>query len=133
MVATIANNETEQTPADWGDVYHVGPGTLAGNYLRTFWHPVFLARELPVGKARPIHVLGEDFTLYRGESGQPHVVDFRCAHRRTQLSIGWVEGDAIRCRYHGWAYDAGGQCIEQPGEPFLHRCLEIVQTPPREV
>ena len=29
------------------------------------------------------------------------------------------------------AVDHGGRGIEQPGEPFLHRCLEIVETPPR--
>jgi 5,5'-dehydrodivanillate O-demethylase len=27
-----------------------------------------------------------------------------------------VEGDSIRCRYHGWKYDGTGQCVEQPGE-----------------
>ncbi len=61
-------------------------------------------------------MVNEDFTLYRGESGQPHAVSFRCAHRGTQLNVGWVEDDCIRCRYHGWKYDASGQCVEQPGE-----------------
>jgi 5,5'-dehydrodivanillate O-demethylase len=27
-----------------------------------------------------------------------------------------VQGDCIRCRYHGWKYDGAGQCVEQPGE-----------------
>jgi 5,5'-dehydrodivanillate O-demethylase len=44
-------------------------------------------------------------------------VAFRCAHRGTQLSTGWVEGDDLRCFYHGWEYNADGQCIEQPAEP----------------
>lgn len=99
------------------DPYRVGPGTLTGRYLRLFWQPVSIASDLPVSKARPVRVMGEDFTVYRGEGGEPHLVDFRCAHRRTQLSIGWVEGDTIRCRYHGWAYDPTGQCVEQPAEP----------------
>jgi 5,5'-dehydrodivanillate O-demethylase len=60
--------------------------------------------------------MSEDLTLYRGEAGTPHVVGSRCAHRGTQLSTGWVEGDCVRCRYHGWKYDASGQCVEQPGE-----------------
>jgi 5,5'-dehydrodivanillate O-demethylase oxygenase subunit len=42
---------------------------------------------------------------------------FRCAHRGTQLSTGWVEGDNIRCFYHGWMYGPDGQCLEQPAEP----------------
>jgi 5,5'-dehydrodivanillate O-demethylase oxygenase subunit len=108
---------------DFRDFGHVGPGTLAGRYLRTFWHPVFLGKDLPVGKAIPLRVLGEDFTLYRGETGTPHIVGFRCAHRQNQLSIGWVEDDNIRCFYHGWMYDGSGQCVQQPGEfhPFCDR------------
>src|SRR3954469_11032118 len=108
---------------DIRDFGHVGPGTLAGRYLRTFWHPVYLAKDLPAGKAIPLKVLNEDFTLYRGETGTPHLVGFRCAHRLSQLSIGWVEDDNIRCFYHGWTYDGSGQCVQQPGEfaPFCDR------------
>jgi 5,5'-dehydrodivanillate O-demethylase len=28
-----------------------------------------------------------------------------------------VEGDNLRCFYHGWMYDGNGQCTEQPAEP----------------
>ena len=45
-----------------------------------------------------------------------YFVGYRCAHRGTQLSVGWVEGDFIRCFYHGWKYDGAGQCVEQPAE-----------------
>jgi 5,5'-dehydrodivanillate O-demethylase oxygenase subunit len=99
------------------DFVHTGPGTLAGKFLRMFWHPVYCSHELSAGRATPIRILGEDLTLYRGEGGSPHVIGFRCAHRRTQLSVGWVEGDCLRCFYHGWKYDGSGQCIEQPAEP----------------
>ncbi|MBV9119450.1 MAG: Rieske 2Fe-2S domain-containing protein [Chloroflexi bacterium] len=99
------------------DVEHIGPGTLAGRYLRQYWQPVYLASNLPVKRAKPIRVLGEEFTLYRGESGKPYITGFRCAHRGTQLSTGWVRGENIRCLYHGWTYDGSGQCVEQPAEP----------------
>ncbi len=104
------------------DYVHTGPETLAGRYLRTFWQPVYRAADLPAGQAVPIQIMSERFTLYRGASpqgggeGRPHLVDLRCAHRGTQLAIGWVEDDCIRCRYHGWMYDGSGQCVEQPGE-----------------
>jgi 5,5'-dehydrodivanillate O-demethylase oxygenase subunit len=100
----------------YDDFVHTGPGTLAGRYLRMFWQPVFRGQDLAPGQAVPVQIMGERFTLYRGESGRPHLMDFRCAHRGTQLSTGWVEGDCIRCLYHGWKYDASGQCVEQPGE-----------------
>jgi 5,5'-dehydrodivanillate O-demethylase len=100
----------------WQDLYHTGPGTLAGKYLRMFWQPVYRAKDLGNGQAVPIRIMSEDFTLYRGDGGTPHVVASRCAHRGTQLSLGWVEGDCIRCFYHGWKYESSGQCVEQPGE-----------------
>lgn len=102
--------------ADYADFVHTGPGTLAGRYLRMFWQPVCVAEHLAPGQAVPVRIMSEDVTLYRGESGTPHVVEFRCAHRGTQLSTGWVEGDCIRCRYHGWKYAGSGDCVEQPGE-----------------
>jgi 5,5'-dehydrodivanillate O-demethylase len=100
----------------WEDLVSTKPGTLAGNYLRRFWHPIHRAEELRAGEAKPIEIMSERFTLYRGETGEPHVVGFRCPHRGTQLSAGWVEGDCIRCVYHGWLFDGAGQCMEQPAE-----------------
>ena len=95
------------------DLVSTEPGSLAGRYMRRFWHPVHRADDLMPGQAKPIQIMSERFTLYRGEGGAPHVVGFRCAHRGTQLSAGWVEGDCIRCMYHGWLYDSTGQCVEQ--------------------
>jgi 5,5'-dehydrodivanillate O-demethylase len=78
--------------------------------------------------------MGEDFTLYRGASGKCYVVAPRCAHRGVQLSVGWVEGEAIRCRYHGWKYTGQGQCIEQPAEGKREFCarVRIAHKPTRE-
>ena len=84
--------------------------------MRRFWHPVARSEDLPAGTAKPIRIMSEDFTLYRGAGGAAHLTAFRCAHRGTQLSTGWVEEDNIRCFYHGWVYDASGQCIDQPAE-----------------
>jgi 5,5'-dehydrodivanillate O-demethylase oxygenase subunit len=98
------------------DVVHTGPDTLAGQYLRRFWTPVSRLDDVAPGRIKPITILNENFTFYRGESGEPHLVGYYCAHRSTQMSTGWVEGEAIRCFYHGWKYDGTGQCIEQPAE-----------------
>jgi nitrite reductase/ring-hydroxylating ferredoxin subunit len=93
-----------------------GPGTPMGKLLRGFWHPVALSRDVGAGKAKAVRLLGEDLTLYRGESGDPHLVAGRCAHRLTMLHTGWIEGEEIRCMYHGWKFDGGGQCVERPAE-----------------
>jgi 5,5'-dehydrodivanillate O-demethylase oxygenase subunit len=116
MISASEHTAQRHSKDDSADYVHVGPGTLGGRYLRRFWHPVYLADDLPAGHAKPIRILGEDYTLYRGADGAPHVVAPRCAHRGTQLSTGWVEGECIRCFYHGWKYDAAGQCVEMPAE-----------------
>jgi 5,5'-dehydrodivanillate O-demethylase oxygenase subunit len=130
---TQPTNGAGQVTAAWSDFDRTGPGTLAGRYLRLFWQPVFISADLPNGRTKPIRIMSEDFTLYRGESGDAHMVAFRCAHRGTQLSTGWVEGDEIRCFYHGWKYGPDGQCIEQPAEPepFCNR-IKIRSYPVQE-
>jgi 5,5'-dehydrodivanillate O-demethylase len=55
--------------------------------------------------------------LYRGQSGKVVLTQLRCAHRSLALDYGRVEGDSIRCPYHGWLYGSDGQCLEQPAEP----------------
>jgi 5,5'-dehydrodivanillate O-demethylase len=113
---TNSHTDRAYTADDYSDFAHTGPGTLAGRYMRRFWQPVYVAADLPASHPKPIRVMSEDLTLYRGEGGAVHLLDFRCAHRGTQLSTGWVEGDRIRCFYHGWKYDSSGQCVEQPAE-----------------
>jgi len=100
----------------WVDFAPAGPGTPSGKYLRKFWQPIALSSSLGAGKTLPVHVMGEKFTLYRGVSGTPYVVGFRCAHRSTQLTTGWVRDDSIQCMYHGWTYNGEGKCIARPGE-----------------
>ncbi|MGH7035395.1 MAG: Rieske 2Fe-2S domain-containing protein [Stellaceae bacterium] len=98
------------------DLVRTGLGTLAGRYLRRFWQPLCLSRDLAAGHARPVQIMGERLTLYRGRSGTAFLVGPRCAHRGAQLSAGWIEGDCIRCMYHGWMFDGEGRCTEQPAE-----------------
>ncbi len=69
-----------------------------------------------MGHVKPIRIMSEDYALYRGQSGAPLVVAYRCPHRGAPLHLGWVEDDAIRCVYHGWKFDHLGQCVHQPAE-----------------
>ena len=116
------------------DFVHTGPGTLAGRYLRRSWQPVYVSEKLPKGKIAPIRILGEELALYRGESGKAHVIANKCAHRLTRLHIGWIEGETVRCRYHGWRYDESGRCVEQPAEPkpFCAKVPKLASYPTHE-
>lgn len=118
--------------ADKFDFVHTGPGTLAGRYLRMYWQPVYRSADLEIGRPVRIEIMSEFFTLYRGESGTAHLVADRCAHRGTQLLLGWVEGECIRCFYHGWVYDGSGQCIEQPAEKESYALKVTIESYPVE-
>jgi 5,5'-dehydrodivanillate O-demethylase len=115
------------------DLVQTGPGTLAGSYLRRFWQPVYHSADIGVEQIKPVRVMGETFTLYRGASGTLHLVERSCPHRGTQLTAGHVEGEAIRCFYHGWKFEGNGQCVDQPAEniPFSDR-VRIASYPVRE-
>lgn len=122
-----------QARARYADFSRTGPGTIAGRYLRMFWQPVFVADDLPKGRARLITIMGEEFTLFRGEGGRAQVLGPRCPHRSTALSVGRVEGDSVRCFYHGWRFDASGQCVEQPAEiAGLEHEVKVRSYPTRE-
>jgi phenylpropionate dioxygenase-like ring-hydroxylating dioxygenase large terminal subunit len=88
--------------------------------LRRAWHAV--ARRGDVG-ADPISVtlLGEQWALARlpdrtrGPDGTVLAAFLdRCPHRLAPLSAGWVDGDVLRCGYHGWCFASDGRCTEIP-------------------
>ena len=116
---------TVLTPNQRVDFASAGPESVGGQLLRQYWQPVHVARNLKPGMMLPILVMGEQFTLYRGEAGAAHVVGFRCAHRNTQLSPGWVRGDAVQCFYHGWTFDGDGRCVARPGELDPGPCAHV--------
>lgn len=94
----------------------VGPGTPMGGLLRRYWHPVGAVSEFDDKPTKPVRLMGEDLVLYRDLGGRWGLVDRHCAHRRADLSYGFVEECGLRCNYHGWLYDETGQCIAQPFE-----------------
>lgn len=95
-----------------------GPGAPCGELLRRYWQPVALTEELPDnGPPLPVRLLGEDLVLFRDDGGRLGLLGLHCSHRGADLSYGRVEDGGLRCIYHGWLYDVGGRCLDQPGEP----------------
>jgi phenylpropionate dioxygenase-like ring-hydroxylating dioxygenase large terminal subunit len=60
-------------------------------------------------------LLNEPVVLYRREDGTAVALEDRCCHRRAPLSRGKVEGDCLRCGYHGFLYQPDGKCVWVPG------------------
>ena len=95
-----------------------GPGTPMGGLLRRYWQPAALSTELTSGgPAREVLLMGEELVAYRNLDGSVGLLGRHCSHRAADLSYGRVEGGGLRCAYHGWLYDAAGNCLDQPAEP----------------
>jgi len=77
------------------------------------WHVVARSTDVPEGAIRPARLLGEDLVVWR-LNGRVMVWQDLCLHRGTRLSLGKIDGDALRCPYHGWTYNIDGQCIRMP-------------------
>ena len=81
--------------------------------LRPYWYPVALSEEVVTGKLFATSLLGERVVVYRLADRVIALRDL-CIHRGTPLSLGWIDGDVLRCAYHGWSYAESGECVGIP-------------------
>jgi hypothetical protein len=51
-------------PNEDEELTHVGPGTPCGEYLRRFWQPMALSKDLQE-LPRRVRILGEDLVVFR--------------------------------------------------------------------
>ncbi|MBO0825633.1 MAG: aromatic ring-hydroxylating dioxygenase subunit alpha [Actinobacteria bacterium] len=97
----------------------VGAGTPMGQLFRRFWLPAVLSREVAEPDDAPVRVrmLGEDLVAFRDTAGQVGLIGAYCPHRRAPMFFGRNEECGLRCVYHGWKFDAAGNCVDMPSEP----------------
>ena len=107
------------SPAENELLTRTGPGTPMGELFRRFWIPAMLPSELPRPDSDPVRLrlLGEDLVAFRDTNGEIGVLGDHCPHRGASLFFGRNEENGLRCVYHGWKFDARGQCVDMPNEP----------------
>jgi phthalate 4,5-dioxygenase len=91
-------------------------GAPMGRLLReNYWLPFALSGQLEHGAGPvPVRLLGENYVAFRAEDGRIGFLDELCPHRRASLVLGRLEGNGIRCVYHGWKIDASGRVVDCP-------------------
>src|ERR1700754_4060970 len=106
------------TAAEGTELTRVGPGTVMGELMRQYWIPAAMSSELKVdGEPMRLMLLGEKLIAFRDSSGRVGVMDHRCPHRCASLFLARNEGNGLRCVYHGWKFDAAGNCVDMPSVP----------------
>ena len=100
------------------ELTRVGPGTAMGELMRQYWIPAARSSEVQAdGDPLRLMLLGEKLIAFRDSSGRVGVMDHRCPHRCASLFFGRNEEGGIRCVYHGWKFDADGNCLDMPNLP----------------
>ena len=82
------------------------PGFPAG------WFAVGFSHELSRGQILSRQFMGHQLVLFRAQSGKASAVDAYCPHMGAHFGHGGtVEGETIRCPFHGFCFDQRGTCV----------------------
>lgn len=75
------------------------------------WYTVARSTEVqtqPLG----VKIWNRAIVLFRDSADKINALEDRCPHRQVKLSHGKIKGDLIECAYHGWRFNAIGECAE---------------------
>ncbi|MDG2026056.1 MAG: Rieske 2Fe-2S domain-containing protein [Acidimicrobiales bacterium] len=79
------------------------------------WFVVEESKELAPGEHKNLYAFGKDLVLFRAESGEARLMDAYCPHLGAHMGAGGkVDGDGLRCPFHGWRFDGDGTCTDIP-------------------
>jgi phenylpropionate dioxygenase-like ring-hydroxylating dioxygenase large terminal subunit len=84
-------------------------------FVRHCWYVIAWDYEVPTGTLVARRIMDELIVLYRRSNGELTALEDRCVHRLAPLSKGRLEGDNLRCLYHGLKFAPNGRCVEIPG------------------
>ena len=102
-------------------------------WVRNAWYVAAWSHEIEPGRIAARTIIDQPLVLYRTEAGEVVVLEDRCCHRFAPLSLGRLEGDDLRCMYHGLKFAPDGRCIEIPGQPLIPRSACVRRYPVRTV
>ncbi len=84
------------------------------------WYAAVPSHALRKGEVKPFELYGQRLVIFRGEDGTVRALDAFCPHMGTDLAIGTVVGQTLRCFFHHWRFDGDGQCVDIPCQKSGH-------------
>ena len=115
-----------------GPVYSstmVREGLVSQKFPLNAWYAAAWSHEVGRRGILARTVCGKPMALWRKADGGIAALDDACWHRLLPLSMGWIEGDDVVCRYHGLAFDGSGQCTRVPGREKPNAQARVVKYP----
>ena len=101
-------------------------------FIRRCWYVAAWGHELGDNTLISRTIINEPVVLYRAHDGEVVALEDRCCHRFAPLSAGRLEGDDVRCMYHGLKYNRTGACIEVPGQSLVPPKARVRSFPTKE-
>ena len=81
----------------------------------TGWFCLMPSSELKRGAIKRLHFVGREAVVFRTTSGVVSAVDAFCPHMGAHMGHGGsVEGENLRCPFHGFEFDPSGECVSTP-------------------
>ncbi|NKB75511.1 MAG: Rieske 2Fe-2S domain-containing protein [Gammaproteobacteria bacterium] len=87
-----------------------------------FWYPVGWADDYKPGRIHGVEIWLHRIAVYRDRSGKLGALENACLHKGVELHKGTVEQNCVTCPYHGWQFNASGECIRIPYLPEGQPC-----------
>lgn len=84
------------------------------NVVAKGWYIVCPSQEIPQYKPKSLIICGQKIVFFRGQDNKIRALDAYCPHLGTDLAIGKVDGNLIRCFFHHWGFDGEGKCQDIP-------------------
>jgi nitrite reductase/ring-hydroxylating ferredoxin subunit len=80
--------------------------------LPSGWFVAAMSEELPRERKLTTTFMSEELVLYRTASGEARAVSPVCPHLGAHLGrCGTVQGETLRCDFHGFRFDGSGACV----------------------
>ena len=106
-------------------------------FIKDLWYFVLPGNKLKSGTLLARTLLDEPVVIGRAADGRVFALRDVCPHRGMPLSYGHLGEQGITCCYHGWCFDAQGECVDIPclseAERFDTRRIKVPSYPCREV
>ena len=101
------------------DKTHMWPFAEGEDFLENQWYVAAWSREVTAEHPFERWICGQPVVFYRDTTGQAVALHGRCPHRSFPLSKGRIRGDVLECGYHGFQYDAAGNCVRIPSQDTI--------------
>ena len=101
---------------------------MARMFVENAWYAAGWADEIedaPLAR----EILGKPVVVFRTQTGSLAAFDDCCPHRMVPLSLGRVDGEGLRCGYHGLKFATDGRCVEIPGQKDIPRAFDATAYP----